>query len=223
MVGVVANVSTSGARAHLRGRSSTCPSTRCPPRPGTGPRGPSRVVVRGRGDEPGQPSAPVVREAVRVGRSRVCPSTTYGPWPNADGGPWRQERFGAVLLSSLGASGPRCWPGSGIYGVIAYLREPADPRDRGAAGHGRRRPATWWASSLRQGLKPAPRWAWPWALAGALVAGRALRAVLFGVGVADPVTFLAVAALLLVVAGLARRPPARRAARVDPARALADG
>ena len=36
----------------------------------------------------------------------------------------------------------------------------------------------------------------------------------------DPVTFLAVPAVLLVVTGLAAYVPARRASRVDPVRAL---
>ena len=47
--------------------------------------------------------------------------------------------------------------------------------------------------------------------------------MLFGVGAADPLTLVAVAGLLFVVAGLASVVPARRAARVDPVRALAEG
>src|SRR6185436_4794797 len=54
----------------------------------------------------------------------------------------------------------------------------------------------------------------------ALVLGRALSRFLYGVTPADPVTFAAVAALLLATALLAGFFPGRRAARVDPVRAL---
>jgi putative ABC transport system permease protein len=57
-------------------------------------------------------------------------------------------------------------------------------------------------------------------LAGAVVATRALRAFLFGVGTADPATFSAVALLLLAVALAASYVPSRRALRVDPVVAL---
>jgi len=56
-------------------------------------------------------------------------------------------------------------------------------------------------------------------IAGA-VATRALTAFLFGVGAGDPLTFSAVALLLLVVAAAASYVPSRRALRVDPVVAL---
>ena len=52
--------------------------------------------------------------------------------------------------------------------------------------------------------------------AGALFAARAIRSLLFGVGATDPVSFVAVAVLLLVVAIAATLVPALRAARVSP-------
>ena len=52
--------------------------------------------------------------------------------------------------------------------------------------------------------------------AGALIAARAMASLLFGVGSADPVSFLGVAVLLLVVAVAATLIPALRAARVSP-------
>jgi predicted permease len=51
-------------------------------------------------------------------------------------------------------------------------------------------------------------------------ATRALSSLLFGVDAADPLTFAAVAVLLLAVAAIASWIPARRAARVDPMVAL---
>jgi ABC-type antimicrobial peptide transport system permease subunit len=53
-----------------------------------------------------------------------------------------------------------------------------------------------------------------------LIAGRLIRQMLFGVGAADPVTYLGVAAFFLGVTALACLLPARRAARVDPAEAF---
>ena len=57
-------------------------------------------------------------------------------------------------------------------------------------------------------------------LAAALGVGRLLASFLFAVDPTDPVTFVAVSVLLLLVAMLASYLPARRAASVDPMRAL---
>jgi len=51
---------------------------------------------------------------------------------------------------------------------------------------------------------------------------RLLGTLLFGVGPADPLTFLAAAAALATVGALAAYLPARRAAGIDPMRALAE-
>jgi len=55
---------------------------------------------------------------------------------------------------------------------------------------------------------------------GALGLTRFLSSLLFGVGSADPLTFTAVALILLAVAVAACYVPARRAMRVDPMVAL---
>jgi len=57
-------------------------------------------------------------------------------------------------------------------------------------------------------------------LAGALMLARFMTSVLFDIPPADPLTFLAVSALLAAVALAAALVPARRAAAVDPMRAL---
>ncbi len=54
----------------------------------------------------------------------------------------------------------------------------------------------------------------------ALALGRTLAGLLFGIGAADPATFVAVALTLLGVAFLASFAPARRAARLDPVTTL---
>ena len=57
-------------------------------------------------------------------------------------------------------------------------------------------------------------------LAGAIAIGLAMRAQLFGVGVADPATLLGVVALIGATALFACWLPARRAARIAPIEAL---
>ena len=57
-------------------------------------------------------------------------------------------------------------------------------------------------------------------VAGALVLTRVLETLLYGVGALDPETFVLVPALLSVVALVASWRPARRAASIDPVRAL---
>jgi putative ABC transport system permease protein len=57
-------------------------------------------------------------------------------------------------------------------------------------------------------------------LTGSVIAGRALSGILYGIKGADPFTLIGVAVVLATVAGAAIYFPARRAARIDPLRAL---
>ena len=57
-------------------------------------------------------------------------------------------------------------------------------------------------------------------LAGAFALSRVIRGLLFNVTPSDPLTFLSVSAILLIVATIAAGVPARRATRVDPLIAL---
>jgi len=54
----------------------------------------------------------------------------------------------------------------------------------------------------------------------ALVLGRTIQAFLFRVSATDPLTFVAIGALLLLVAACAVLIPARRAANLDPVQVL---
>jgi predicted permease len=112
---------------------------------------------------------------------------------------------GAALLLAL----------VGIYGVTAHgvsqrTREMGIRLALGAAPG-----AVRWLV-LGEGLRVAGL-----GLGGGLVlalgAGRVLRSQLYGVGSADPATYVALSAVLLLVAAAATWIPARRATRVDPA------
>jgi len=126
-------------------------------------------------------------------------------------------RLGA-LLSSLFAMVALALASIGLYGVVSYAvsrrsREMGIRMSLGAA------PGKVVSQVVREGM----------VLVGvgtgaglilALAGAQVLRSLLFGVEAVDPVTFVSVPAVLLVVTLVAAYLPARRASRVDPVRAL---
>jgi ABC-type antimicrobial peptide transport system permease subunit len=60
----------------------------------------------------------------------------------------------------------------------------------------------------------------PLGLAGTFAAGGVMASILYGVGANDPLTIAVVAVVLLTVAALASRLPARRITKADPMHAL---
>ncbi|MGQ0735397.1 MAG: ABC transporter permease [Acidobacteriota bacterium] len=106
----------------------------------------------------------------------------------------------------------------GIYGVLAYLvsRRTHEIGIRLAVGAGRTRVLS---MILGQGLSLAAAGIVV-GLLGAVGLTRGLRGLLYEIAPTDPLTFVAVAVMLLVVAGLATLVPARRAMRVSPVTAL---
>ena len=101
----------------------------------------------------------------------------------------------------------------GIYGVVSYsvAQRRGEMGIRMALGA---TPSDLRALVLRQGLAPVLA-GLACGLAGAIAVGRVLRGLLFGVTLADPLTLVAVSAVLLVVATAACYVPAFRATRAN--------
>jgi ABC-type antimicrobial peptide transport system permease subunit len=128
-----------------------------------------------------------------------------------------RPRLLTVLLGVFGALG-LVLGSLGIYGVLAYLvnqrqREIGVRIALGASPGGVSR------MIVRKGLTLTAAGA-VIGLAGALALGRFLSGVLYGVQPSDPLTFVAMTAVLMGVAAVASWLPARRAGRVDPVVAL---
>jgi predicted lysophospholipase L1 biosynthesis ABC-type transport system permease subunit len=102
----------------------------------------------------------------------------------------------------------------GIYGVLAYLvgQRSREIGVRLALGA---RPASVRGMILNRGLRLAGIGV-ALGLVGALLLTRVMQGVLYGVTATDPLTFVAVALVLLGVAAFASWLPALRATRVDP-------
>jgi predicted permease len=128
--------------------------------------------------------------------------------------PWR---LGASMFTLFGVLA-LVVAAVGLYGVIAYgvTQRTHEMGVRAALGASR---GGLMRLVVGEGLKVTLLGIGLGGLA-ALAAGRFLSAMLFGVSAHDPAVFLAVAVVLLAVAGIASLVPAWRAGRADPLNAL---
>jgi predicted permease len=128
-----------------------------------------------------------------------------------------QQRFNMLLLASFAALA-LVLAAMGIYSVLSYAvrRRVREIGIRMALG------AQIW-DVLRlvivEGMKPALI-GLAIGIVGAVLVGRVMASLVFGVKTTDPATFVAVSVLLAGVAFLATIVPAYRATRVDPMRTL---
>jgi predicted permease len=126
-------------------------------------------------------------------------------------------RLGGEVLGGFGLLG-LILAAVGIYGVMAYsvAQRTQELGIRVALGADRR---TVIGMVVGEGLRLAAIGT-VLGLAGAAVAAQLVKGLLYGVQALDPVAFLGVPLVLLCVAALAVYLPARRAASVDPMKAL---
>jgi putative ABC transport system permease protein len=158
--------------------------------------------------------------AVRAVIHEIEPRTpvySSGPMKAVVDATLARPRFRTLLLLSFAAVA-FLLAGIGVYGMVAYAvsRQMRELGVRMAMGADARRI---FAHVIGEGLRPL--------LLGAaigLVAGfgavRLLRGFLFGVGAADPITFVGVPIALTVVAVIAATGPAVRAVRLSPTSVL---
>jgi ABC-type antimicrobial peptide transport system permease subunit len=172
------------------------------------------VVVRTAGD-PAALIKPLNAAVTRIDRD--LPLFDVRTMDQRLAGTLATARFNTLLLSLLGGIGLLLAAG-GIYGVIAYFvsQRTQEIGVRIALG----------ASTgsvvrliLGQALRPVAIGA-AIGVVAALAASRVIASQLFGVSRTDPLTIAAVVATLIGVALVASAVPARRAAAIDPTRAL---
>jgi predicted permease len=149
----------------------------------------------------------------------ALPTPTLRTMEDVLGESLARERFNAVLMT-LFAGLAVLLTAVGIFGVVSYgvRRRTKEIGIRIALGA---RATEVTRMVTRQGMLPVVAGIGI-GVAGALLLGRFLRSMIWGVSVTDPATFVGVGALLTIVAFLASWIPARRAARADPVRALTD-
>jgi len=172
------------------------------------------LIIRASGDPASRIG--LVRDTVQT-IDRTMPLRNTGTvHDQIDQGLW-PSRMGAALLSIFGGLA-LVLAMIGVYGVMSYSVAQRTPEIGFRIALGAQPINVLWLV-MRQGLTLAASGA----LAGillAVLAGRSIASLLYGIEPADPVTLLTVTGALTLVATLACYIPARRATRVDPLVAL---
>jgi predicted permease len=159
---------------------------------------------------------PAVREQFRSTGSGL-PFTFLRTMDDMVGTALMTQRMGTAVLTLFGGLA-LALAAVGIYGVVGYTvaRRSREIAVRMAIGANRTRII---AGVVRDMAFPVTAGLAAGGIT-ALALGRTVQAFLFRVDAADPLTFAAIGALLLLVATFAALVPARRAAALDPVRAL---
>ena len=165
---------------------------------------PSSVVVRTRGDS--SAAVGVLREAV-ASLDRQLPLANLQTMRQFEGIVLGERRFQLILIGSF-AVASLLLAAVGTYSVLAYAvsRRAREIAIRLALGSS---PTMVRAMIVRQGLMPV-LFGLALGLVAALLSGRLVAGLLFGVEPTDPLTILAVTTVMLAAATLACWIPARR-------------
>jgi predicted permease len=176
---------------------------------------PGMVVVLKTDGKPTQLTAALKQAVASIDRN--VPVSNVTTLSQMVGESIEQPRFFAMLAVAF-ASLALVLAAIGIYGVMAYAvaQRTMEIGVRMALGA---KPSEVFALVLADGLKLTAIGI-AIGVAGSLLIAHWLTTLLFGVQPGDPVTLIATAATLLIVAGAACFVPARRATRVDPMVAL---
>jgi putative ABC transport system permease protein len=172
------------------------------------------LLIRAAGDP--RALATAARQVIRDGDKQLA---VFGVEPLAEtlSDSIGQRRFSMVVIGSFAVIA-LALALIGVYGMLSYTtaQRSRELGIRSALGATRRSVTT---LVVRNGLTLAGAGV-AVGLIGALVLGRLLSSLLFGVSPVDPVTYVVVVAAVLGATGLATWLPARRAARVAPVEAL---
>lgn len=167
------------------------------------------MIVRSQAGE--RATAALVREVIR-GLDPSVPVTEVVPMDETVAESMAQQRFSTLLLGSFGIAAIALAV-LGLYGVISYgvaqrAKELGIRLALGAA------PGTVRRLVMREGMTLAAIGV-ALGLVAAILLGRTLTTLVFGVSPTDAATLAGVTALLVVVAAVATFIPARRATRID--------
>jgi putative ABC transport system permease protein len=139
------------------------------------------------------------------------------PLDDVFGGALARPRFAMVLVGSFAALALSI-AGVGVFGIVGFVvaRRTQELGIRLALGADR---SDVWRLVLGEGLRPMLLGVLAGGI-GAVVVARAMRVLLYGVAPLDAVSFAIAAAVLIALSFVAAAIPARRAASLDPLRAL---
>jgi predicted lysophospholipase L1 biosynthesis ABC-type transport system permease subunit len=174
------------------------------------------LVVIARGAREPLDLVPALRDAVRAADPTLA-LFEVGAATGELASSMEQRRFTLLLLAGFAAVA-LALASVGIYGVVSFAVSERT-REMGLRIALGAEPRHVFRMVVRQGLGLSLA-AIGAGTVVALLLGRVMQRLLFGVEARDPVTFAAVAAILLAAAFLASAVPARRATRVDPTTAL---
>lgn len=210
VIGVVADVRTRLDRPPLNMIYVADSWARTPP----GDPGSAAIVVRTQGDP--ITVAGAVRHVIHQAGPDV-PIIDLRPMSQLVALSLQDRRFQASVIWSFAVSA-LLLASMGVFGVLAYSVEQRR-REFGIRTALGAQPTDLLAMLMRQGLSPVA-FGLVVGVAGAMLGGRLIQSLIFGISIFDPLTFITVSVLITGVAAVACYIPASRAMNADPVTVL---